>query len=207
MRTILMFYREGGPFIIPLLVAGLAGFAVLAERMSFLSARARVHARPFIERVISLVRAGESESALALCAEHQAALADLGLIILRSREDDERSLLDIAHAATAAQIPLLTRRAHWVSALAWSTLLIGMLGATINLHDALMLAAGQSRDTALAYALRPFGAGIATALPLFLGRAWLQTESDRMAAHLKEFSARLVNAMLERPDVRLGHRT
>jgi biopolymer transport protein ExbB len=207
MGTILLFFREGGPFIAPLLIAGIAGVAVFAERISFLTRRSGVHARPFIEKIISLVRAGEAENALKLCADHQAALADLGLVILRSREDDERSLLDIAEAATAAQLPLLTRRTHWVSTLAWTTLLVGALGATVNLHDALGAAPDAGRDSALAFALRPLGAGIATAIPLFLGRAWLQTVTDRLTTQLEEFSARLVNAMLDRPDVRLGHRT
>jgi hypothetical protein len=33
------------------------------------------------------------------------------------------------------------------------------------------------------------------------------SESQKLAAQLDEFSMRLVNALIDRPDVRLGHRS
>jgi len=41
---------------------------------------------------------------------------------------------------------------------------------------------------------------------LVIGRAYLVSQAEALTEQLHEFSARLVNALLDRPDVRLGHR-
>jgi biopolymer transport protein ExbB/TolQ len=60
---------------------------------------------------------------------------------------------------------------------------------------------------ALAYALRPLGVGLVLALPIILGHAFLAGESRKLSRRLDEFSVRLINALVDRPDVRLGHRS
>src|SRR5262245_63352408 len=61
MGTILTWYRNGGPLMLPLLVVGVAGLAVMLERFSYIVLRSRIHARPFIEKVLSLVRASRAD--------------------------------------------------------------------------------------------------------------------------------------------------
>ena len=205
MRTILIWYQSGGPFIVPLLLLSVAGALLLAERIVALVIRSKIHARPFMEKVISLVRGGKLEEALQLCADHQAALPDLGLVILRSRTREEDDLVSVAESATMTMIPELSRRLAWLPSFAVIAVLLGLLGAVANLHQALSgtdtLAAG------IAYALRPLGVGLLTSIPFVAGHAYLVSESKKLAGQLDEFSVRLVNAMIDRPDVRLGHRT
>ena len=210
-ETIVFWYQRGGPFMAPLLVVSLFGLLVLIDRFVHIVLRARTNARPFIERVISLVRADKVDDALKLCAEHTSALPDLGLVILRSRVDDESDLRNIASAATLTVVPQLTRRLGWLPVLATLATLLGLLGAIANLHAALMQAIPAPPDarllSGLTYALRPLGAGIFTAIPLVAGHAYLRHEADKTIGQLEEFSARLVNALADRPDVRLGHRS
>jgi biopolymer transport protein ExbB/TolQ len=59
----------------------------------------------------------------------------------------------------------------------------------------------------IAYALRPLGVGLLTAIPFVAGHAYLVSESKKLAGQLDEFSVRLISALIDRPDVRLGHRT
>lgn len=212
MRTILEWYQGGGPFIVPLLLVGVAGLLLLADRIVYVVLRSKIHARPFIEKVISLVRAGKLDDALKVCAEHQAALPDLGLVILRSRSEDETALLNVAEAATLTVVPALTRRLAWLSTLAKLAVLLGIAGGIANLHGALMQTARTNVEARavlemVAYALRPLGVGVITAIPLVAGHAYLVSESEKLIALLEEFSARLVNALIHRPDVRLGHRS
>lgn len=205
MRTILEWYQSGGPFILPLLLVGFAGLLLLAERIVYLVVQSKIHARPFMEKVISLVRAEKLDEALKLCAEHQSALPDLGLVILRSRSRDEVDLRHVAKTATLMVVPGLTSRVAWLPTLAIIAVLLGIVGAVANLHEALM----RSTDplpVGIAYALRPFGVGVLTAIPMVAGYAYLIHESQKLVAQLEEFSARLVNALSDRPDVRLGHR-
>jgi biopolymer transport protein ExbB/TolQ len=109
-------------------------------------------------------------------------------------------------------LPGLRRRLAWLPTLAIVAVLLGFLGALVNLHGALELAARSSTSLqvalleGIAYAVRPLGAGVFTAIPLVLGHAYLVSESEAIASQLAEFAARLVNALLHRPDVRLGHR-
>jgi biopolymer transport protein ExbB/TolQ len=207
----LTWYQSGGPFVVPLTIVGLIGVALLLERVVYVVLRSKINARPFMERVIYLVRSGKVDDALKLCADHQAALPDLGLVILRSRAREEDDLLQVAETATLTMVPALTRRVAWLPALAILAVLLGVLGAIANLHSALTRAAIADPQgvvvAGIAYALRPLGVGVLTAIPLVAGYAYLMHESQKLVGQLEEFSARLVNALIDRPDVRLGHRS
>jgi biopolymer transport protein ExbB/TolQ len=210
MRTVLSWYQNGGPFVVPLIIVGVVGVVLLIERLAYLVVRSRIYARPFIERVLSLVRAGKLDDALRLCADHHAALPDVGLVILRSRSRDEEALLDVAEASMLTVLPALTRRTAWLETLARVAIMLGVLGGIVSLNDALSLPASPAADpslvSALAIALRPVALGVLTAIPLLVGHAYLVYEAQRITEQLEEFSTRLVNALIDRPDVRLGHR-
>jgi biopolymer transport protein ExbB/TolQ len=205
MRTILPWLQGGGPFILPLLLVTAVSLALLVERIVRIVIRSKIHSRPFIEKVISLVRAQKLEEALQLCADHQAALPDLGLVILRSRSRDPEELSSVAESAKLMMLPELTRRTSWLPTLTVVTVLLGMIGAVVNLHGALL--GTMPMREALAYALRPLGVGLSLALPIIPGHAFVASESRKLEARLDEFSVRLINALIDRPDVRLGHRS
>ena len=204
MRTFLVWVESGGPLVVPVVIVGIATIALLIEQTISIVVRSKIHARPFIEAVISLVRADRLDEALQLCADHQAALPDLGLVILRAGSRDEEDLASIARIARLTIIPSLTRRLSWLPTLAILALLLGFLGAVANLHDALMKSTPAA--LAVAFALRPIGVALIAAVPAVVGHALLVSEARKLAAQLEEFSARLLNALVDRPDVRLGHR-
>lgn len=212
MGTILTWYQSGGPFMVPLLLLDVVGLVVLIERFNNIVLRSKINARPFIERVISLVRADKLDEALTLCAENQSTLPDLGLILLRSGTRDEQDLLNMAEASSLTVIPDLMRRLAWLPTFAIAAVLLGLLGGIANLHDTLMQSARATTETrvallsGIAYALRPLGAGVLSAIPFVIGHAYLVNESQAIVSQVEEFSARLVNALTDRPDVRLGHR-
>jgi len=206
MRTLLNWLEGGGPFIVPLLVTGGVGMGVLVERLAAFVKRSRINSRPFIERVISLVGSGKADEALALCVDHSAALPDLGLVLLRSRISEPETLHAIARAAKLALVSDLDRRAAWVPAIVVIVVLLGLGGAAVNLHDALAGSPEASMLAALAYASRPFAAAMLITVPLVAGHAYVVEARARLSSRMEEFSARLVNAMSGRPDVRLGHR-
>jgi biopolymer transport protein ExbB/TolQ len=156
------------------------------------------------------VRAGKLDDALKLCAEHKSTLPDLGLVILRSRSRIEGDLINVAEASSLSVVPTIMRRLSWLPTLAVVAVMLGILGAVANLHDEMMRAAAASTNgigpSGVAYALRPLGGGVLTAIPLVLGYTYLSNEAEKIVGLLREFSARLVNALIDRPDVRLGHR-
>lgn len=195
MSTILPWFTDGGPFIIPVVLIGVIGLILLLERVWYLSARSKIHAYPFTEEVLSRARAGDTDEALRLCAEHKAALADLGLVVLRTDSSDREVLRDVATAASRSILPPQRRSARWLTTFTLLVLMLGGIG-TIARYD-----------VADAHPLRPMAAALLIALPLVAGTAFVAAESARLAGQLDDFGARLVNALTDGPDVRLGHRT
>jgi biopolymer transport protein ExbB/TolQ len=87
--------------------------------------------------------------------------------------------------------------------------MLGALGAVLRAHDALLAAGAGSSGalaTALASAFAPPAVGLVVATVLVIGRAYVVSQAEALTEQLREFSERLVNALLDRPDVRLGHR-
>lgn len=188
MQSVLSWYAGGGPYMLPVFIVGVAGLALLIERSAHVARRAGVNARPFMEHVLSLTRAKKYEEALAVCAEHHAALPDLGLVIIRSRASSTDDLLFVADAAKKSFIPTLRRRVAWLPALAAIGLLIGIASAMEGHPRALAAAA-------------------LFAVPLVAGYAVIDNLVRTMMSQLEEFSIRLINALAGRPEVRLGHRS
>jgi biopolymer transport protein ExbB/TolQ len=211
MSTLTRWYAEGGPVMTLLLLVGLAGIAVVVERLYVVVFRARHKGRPFIERVIQLVRGGKVDEAIKVCAASAAALSDMGLLILRSRSRDESDLQNVAEAAALHVLPKLTRRLEYLPTLSTVAILLGALGTVNGLHDAFLNAPAAGDHNiqlwvALAYSLTPVEFGLGIAIVLTLARGYLLGQAEFITGEVREFSARLINALIDRPDVRLGHR-
>jgi biopolymer transport protein ExbB/TolQ len=205
-------YAEGGPVMWLIVLVGLVGLLILLERIYVIVIRSKNNSRPFIERVIQLVRSGKVDEAIKECASSNAALPDMGLLILRSRSRDETDLQHVAAAAALSVVPRLSRRIQYLPMLALVGALLGLLGTVLGVRDALFATASLGSDRAqqlsiaLAASLAPAAFGLVVAIVLSVGRSYLVSQSDSITAEIQEFSARLINALIDRPDVRLGHR-
>ena len=213
MTGFLEWFRNGGPIMYPILITGLVGLAVFMERFYVIVMRSSINGRAFIERVIQLVRSGKAEDAIKLCAQSKAALPDMGLLILRSRSRDEADLQNVADAAALSVIPRLTRRLQYLPMLANVATLLGLFGTIYGLREAfasvaLASAAQRSEKLAagIAVALNATGFGLLVAIPLTVAHSYLVSQAETIIEQVDEFSVRLINALIDRPDVRLGHR-
>jgi biopolymer transport protein ExbB len=211
MSTMQAWYREGGPIMLLIALVGAVGLAILIERLYVIVFRSKNNGRVFIERVIQLVRVGRIDEAIKVCAGSTAALPDIGLLILRSRSRDEADLQNVAAAALLFVVPRLTRRLQYLRSLAVAAILLGILGTARETHDTL-IAAGATAARAeqmfasLGASLTPTMFGLAVSIVLTIGGAYLVSQSECITEEIREFSARLINALIDRPDVRLGHR-
>src|SRR3954468_3199466 len=178
MRTMLGWYTDGGPVMLFIALVGIAGLAILLERVYVIVIRSKNNGRVFIERVIQLVRGGKIDDAIKQCVQSTAALPDIGLLILRSRTRDEAALGTIASAAALSVIPRVTRRLQYLKTLSVVAILLGVFGTVNGFHTALLDAgAGGDRDArlsaGLANALAPTAFGVIVAVVLTLGRGYL----------------------------------
>ena len=108
-------------------------------------------------------------------------------------------------------MPKLTRRLQYLPTLAAVAILLGVLGSVHGFREALLRAGiGADHDARLsagfAAALTPTTFGLAVGVILTLGRGYLVSQAESITEQIREFSARLINALSDRPDVRLGHR-
>lgn len=211
MNAMLEYFRSGGFIMYFILTVAVVGLAVFLERFYTIVIRSKINGRAFIERVIQLVRAGKIEDAIKLCTQSQAVLPDMGLLILRSRSRDESDLQNVADAAALSVLPRLTRRLHYLPMLANVATLLGLLGTIFGLRAAfasvaLASAAERSAELAkgIAIALNATGFGLLVAVPLSVAHAYLVSQAETIIEQVDEFSVRLINALIDRPDVRLG---
>ena len=90
MSTIIEWYKNGGPIMNFILAVGVAGIAIFIERFYVIVIKSKINGRAFIERVISLVRAGKIDDGAAQpIGDLQAAAqinAGAGFKICQSRE-------------------------------------------------------------------------------------------------------------------------
>jgi biopolymer transport protein ExbB len=211
MSTMQAWYREGGPIMLLIALVGVVGLAILIERLYVIVFRSKNNGRVFIERVIQLVRVGRIDEAIKVCAGSTAALPDIGLLILRSRSRDEADLQNVAAAALLFVVPKLTRRLQYLRSLAVAAILLGILGTARGIHDSLIDAGAaavraEQMFAGLGASLTPTMFGLAVSIVLTIGGGYLVSQSECITEEIREFSARLINALIDRPDVRLGHR-
>lgn len=203
-------FSQGGPITLLIYLVALAGVLILLERFFVIVVRAKNNGRVFIERIIQLVRSGKLEDAIKQCAGSKAALSDIGLLVLRSRSRDEADLRNVADAASLMVLPRLTRRLDYLPSLAVAAVLLGLLGTVRGVHEAFINAAVTPNSAAmwnrLADSTEGLAAGLIVAVVLVVGRAYLVSQADNISEQVQELSARLINALIDRPDVRLGHR-
>ena len=196
METAADWYAGGGPAMHYVLAVALVGAAVVLERTYVVVVRARTNARLFIERVIALVRAGKVDEAIRVCASSRTAVADVALLLLRSRTHDEEDLNNVSRAAELSVTPRLTKRLRYLPSLAAVAVLVGF-AATLN-------ALGER--VSLERSLRPSEFGVLVAAALVLLHVYLASQAESIVEQMDELSVRLINALIDRPDVRLGHR-
>jgi biopolymer transport protein ExbB len=196
MQTAVEWYAGGGPVMHSILAAAAVGLAIIVERLYVVVVRARTNVRLFIERVITLVRAGKVDEAIRVCASSRTAVADVALLLLRSRTHDEEELDNVAHAAELSVTPRLTKRLRYLPSLAAVAVLIGIAGTLQGIGE----------GTALGISLRPTEFGLLVAALLVIAHAYLESQAESIVEQMDELSVRLINALIDRPDVRLGHR-
>jgi biopolymer transport protein ExbB len=202
-------FRGAGPIgNLIWVVAGL-GLLLIFDRLYVIVARAGFNARPFIERIIQLVRVGKTDEAIKLCSNSRTVLSDIALLILRTRTKEETDLQNVAEAAALSLVPRLHRRIHYFRVLALTALALGGIGLLDGLRIAFeRQGAGSTAPlmTSIASAFRAPELGLTVAALLILGQGFFSGRAEQVVEQVDELSARLVNALIDRPDVRLGHR-
>lgn len=198
-------FVDAGPTGALIWATAALGVLLVIDRLYVMLTRSGFNGRPFIERLIQLTRAGKIDDAIKACSASRTVLADIGLLILRTRTRDEGDLQNVASAAELSLVPRLRRRLPYFTMLA---VIAGLLGI-IGLADAVRQMYGGGVLPAphpLVAGMRAIQAGFSVAAALLLAQGVFTAQAEQVIEQVEELTARLVNALIDRPDVRLGHR-
>lgn len=202
-------FSGAGPIVTLIWVVAGLGAVLIFDRVYVVLARSGFNGRPFIERIIQLVRAGKTDDAIKVCTAQRNVLSDVALLILRARTREEIDLQNISEAATLSLVPRLNRRIHYFRVLAITSAALGAIGLLDGLRIAFErhgAAGGDALWAGVAAAIKAPEIGIAIAAVMILAQGFFAGQAEQVVGQVDELSARLVNALIDRPDVRLGHR-
>ena len=194
----LEFLHSGGPVLWLILALGAIALVVFLERSLQLH-RDRIDSTDFLQGIFNALRRGNDQEALALCEETPGPVARLASIAIRRRaEPRERLLLELDQAGSA-EVARLERRLAFLSLIAQSAPVLGLLGTVIGIlrsllawRAALPLAASAGIADGLVSAAVTTAAGLAVALPCYLGFNVLVVKIDRLVLDMRDAASECV---------------
>ena len=194
----LEFLHSGGPVLWLILALGAIALVVFLERSLQLH-RDRIDSTDFLQGIFNALRRGNDQEALALCEETPGPVARLASIAIRRRaEPRERLLLELDQAGSA-EVARLERRLAFLSLIAQSAPVLGLLGTVLGIlrsllawRAALPLAASAGIADGLVAAAVTTAAGLAVALPCYLGFNVLVVKIDRLVLDMRDAASECV---------------
>lgn len=206
--------------VFPFIVASLIAIWFSAERLVVLR-RGRVIPKPFVERFLNLLRAGQLDaaSALHLCEENDSPVAHVFAHGVRKwgkpSVEVEQAIID----GGERQVSQLRKHLRIINGVATITPLIGLLGTVLGMMMAFFDLAGSgegSRAQELAVgivtALSTTALGLAIAIPCLIIYMYLAGRIDSLVMEMDELAQQVVNrisaeGLMAHPPVRPGPRT
>jgi len=206
MSTIVRFFQDGGPFMIPILLVFGAGVAIAIERWTYLSMSSASN-RALWKKIVPFLKAGNFQEAAQITSSSKAAIGSIlsyGLYRIKSakRRDDiekamEESLMEV--------LPRLEKRTHYIATLANIATLLGLLGTIIGLINAFTAVSNANPaekadmlSASISVAMNTTAFGLMAAIPLLLIHALLQTKTNALVDSLEMASVKFLNAVTER---------
>ncbi|HET9475398.1 MAG TPA: MotA/TolQ/ExbB proton channel family protein [Steroidobacteraceae bacterium] len=203
---IVIFFKEGGFFLWPLVIIFVVGVSIAVERWFYLT-KETIKNRNLWEDVAPHLGAGNFKQAIALANNSSAQIGTVlkyGLARLATarRRDDiqqamEESLLEI--------VPRLEKRTHYLSALANIGLLVGLLGtilALIHAFGAVSQANPAEKASLLAAAISEAmnntASGLGVAIVLLLAHMFLESKTTALIDSLEIAVVKFLNSITER---------
>ena len=204
LTNIVSFYREGGVFMHVVLAIAIVIVAIVVERAIVIGRAAAIDGRKMADDLVRMASRGDVMGARNLVSGSHAPAARVALAMLQVPPSDEEALQSAADDAATLTLPDLTRRLSYLSVLANSATLIGLLGTITGLITAISgvgVADAAQRSAALssgiAEALHTTAFGLVIAIPTLMIQGWLNGRVEAIADQCDQMSIRLAKAMIQ----------
>jgi len=205
LATFAGFFQNGGPFMYVILVTGVAILALVAERFWVIGRAAAINSGKLTRDLLQRVARGDMVGAADLCRKVRGPVATVAHAILARDEADEERLHNAADGAATIVLPPLSRRLPYLSMLANSATLLGLLGTIFGLTTAFSAvgAADPAQRSAflaagISQALNTTAFGLIVAVPTLLLHGFLVSKVEAIVEEVDQISVRLVQALCSR---------
>jgi biopolymer transport protein ExbB/TolQ len=203
---IVKFFQDGGEFMYPILVVLALGIAIAIERYIYLT-KTSVGSQRTWNQIMPLLQAGKFREARVLAEQSNTAISSVlayGLARLttsRKREDIEMAMEE----GLMEVVPRLEKRTHYLSTLANTAPLLGLLGTIIGLiHSFAAVANADPVEKAtllsasISVAMNATAFGLIVGIPLMLIHAVLQSKGNQIVDSLEMASVKVLNIIGDR---------
>ena len=196
-------FRDGGPFMYPILATSVFAAAIIIERVYFLAIRFRIDDRAFLNKIQELVRKGDPEGARNLCNN-----TPIPKIVRASLECEGCSVREVQNAVDEAAmevLPLVERRVHYLAMAANVATLLGLLGTIVGLMQSFNAVAGAEAAQkgavlakGIAIALNTTAYGLTVAIPCLFFYAFIQSRANTLVEQIDRVAVKMVNMVSSR---------
>jgi biopolymer transport protein ExbB len=203
MMAFIKFMNESGVVGWTILLTGVGSLILVAERAKMLYKEYGMNSDEFMGKIQNLVLAKKLDEALLLCAQlEKKPLAASFKTILEKADRDDDSIFQAHDIAMSENIPLYTKRLHYLSMLANVATLLGLLGTIHGLI--LSFQAVASADPAQKQALLAQGIsvsmyttalGLAVAIPAMVFFSFLTSRQNSLIEDMTEKCSKLTELL------------
>jgi biopolymer transport protein ExbB len=195
---IIRFFTTGGPVMFVILFALFIGLVIIVERIIFIRIKNRIDTETFVNKIIELVKNGQSNRAIEYCSMSSAALPKIAKAGLMEVNSGSNSVQNAMELAAMSEIPKLEKRTHYLSMIANVATLLGLLGTIMGLISSFAAVAhADAADKAallsagISLAMNTTAFGIIAAIPCLIGYTYLVEQTNRLIDEINENVARI----------------
>jgi len=191
-------FRDGGPFMYPILATSVFAAAIIIERIYFLAFRYRIDDRSFILKIQELIHGDDLEGARKLCDN-----TPVPRIVSAAIECTGCSAREVQNAVDEAAmevLPLVEKRVHYLAMTANVATLLGLLGTIIGLMQSFNAVAGAEAAQkgailakGIAIALNTTAYGLTVAIPCLFFYAFIQSRANSLVEQVDRVSVKMIN--------------
>ena len=202
-NTIIEFFRNGGPFMLPIAIVLFIGLAIALERFLFLTYAKASNKRSF-KRILPLLKERNYKDIVAYGETSRAPIARvISAGVARMTQSPRRDDIELAmEEGVLEAMPRLERRTPYLATLANIATLLGLLGTIIGLIAAFESVANadpaekaSQLSSSISIAMNTTAFGLMTAIPLLFLHAFLQNKTTDIIDGLEMASVKCLNMM------------
>lgn len=209
MNTLVRFFQDGGPFMIPIAIVLTVGLVIVVERWMVLNA-AKESNRLAFERILPLLQKRDYNGVMNVARTTEAPVARIiSAGLARMAQSARREDIELAmEEGVLEAMPRLERRTPYLATLANIGTLLGLLGTIIGLIAAFTAVANadpaekaELLSKSIAVAMNTTAFGLIAAIPLLLLHAMLQTKASEIIDSLEMAGVKCLNLLGNTPEM------